>query len=66
MDRTLFYKNRVQEIEREISRELTVRRLLMGAKRKSLPEKRAIRLALRVVPVAITLSILLLLTFLVL
>jgi hypothetical protein len=66
MDRTLFYQNRVQEIEREISRELTVRRLLGGAKGKSLPEKRAIRLALRVAPVAITLSILLILTLLVL
>ena len=66
MDRTLFYQNRVKEIEREIARELTIRRLLGGAKEKSIPEKRAIRLALRVVPVAITLSILLLLTFLVL
>jgi hypothetical protein len=66
MDRTLFYKNRVQEIEREISRELTIRRLLGGAREKALPEKRAIRLSLRVAPVAIILSILLLLTFLVL
>jgi len=65
MDRTLFYQNRVQEIQREISRELTISRQLKGGRTEALPEKRAIRLALRFAPVAILLSILLVLIFLV-
>jgi hypothetical protein len=65
MDRTIFYQNRVHEIERELSRELIIRHQLGVESEASRPEKRAIRLALRLVPVAILLSVLIVLTFLI-
>jgi hypothetical protein len=60
MDKNFFYQKRAQEHQREISQELANRHLLKGLKREPLTMQQAGRLILRIAPVAIVITILLL------
>jgi hypothetical protein len=59
MDRNFYYQNRAKEHQREISRELATRNLLKNGKREPLNADQAKGLVLRVAPVVIVMTILL-------
>ncbi len=61
MDRNYYYQKRAEEHQREISQELANRHLLTDMKRAPLTAKQVRRMVLRLAPVAIVLTALLLL-----
>ena len=61
MDKGFFYQKRSEEHQREISQELATRNLLKDGKREPLTTKQAQRLVLRIAPVAVVVTILILL-----
>lgn len=64
MDRNYYHQKMAKEHQREISQELANRHLLKGLKRDPLTMKEAKRLVLRIAPVAIVITLLLLFSLL--
>ena len=60
MDRNYYYEKMAKERQSEISQDLANRHLLKGLKQEPLTMQQAGRLILRIVPVAIVITILLL------
>jgi len=60
MDRNYYYEKMTEERQREISQDLANRHLLKGLKREPLTMQEAGRLILRIAPVAIVITFLLL------
>jgi hypothetical protein len=60
MDRNYYYQKLAQEHQLEMSQELAARHMLKGLKREPLTMKQARHLILRIAPVAIVITILLL------
>ena len=63
MDRNYYYQKRTEEHQREVSQELATRHLLNETGLEPLKAKRLMRFALRLVPVAIVLIVLVVLSF---
>jgi hypothetical protein len=63
MDRNFYQQKLAQEHQKEISKELTTRHLLKDGGHEPLTKKRAQHLVLRIAPVAIVLTILIILNF---
>ena len=61
MDRNYFQQKLANEHQREISKELVTRHLLKEGRHEPLTTKQAQRLVLRIVPVAIVVTILIIL-----
>lgn len=61
MDKDFYYQKRAKEHQSEISQELATRNLLNDGKREPLTAKQAKRLVLRIAPVAIVVTILIIL-----